>query len=184
MPLLDEADLVTRLRTGDDAAYTQLVRAHTDAMTAVARRFFGDTADASEAVQDAFVSAFRAMGTFEGTAKLGTWLHRITVNACLLNLRRRKRSCLVPLEDDSHVTDAPASDSGLSQAETCSRVREGVEQLPESYRTVIQLRDLEGLSTEQTAARLGTNCGAVKTRLHRARQALKTILEPHFSTAV
>lgn len=184
MSLLDEADLVARLRTGDDDAYAQLVRAHTDTMTAVARRFFGDTPDVAEAVQDAFVSAFKAIGTFEGTARLGTWLHRITVNACLLKLRGRRRSRLVPLEDDSHAADAPAGDCGLSQAETCSWVRAGVEQLPEAYRTVIQLRDLDGLSTEETAARLGTNCGAVKTRLHRARQALKTILEPQFANAV
>jgi RNA polymerase sigma-70 factor, ECF subfamily len=184
MPLPDETDLVARLRAGDNAAYAQLVLVHTDGMTAVARRFFGDTPDAAEAVQDAFVSAFRAMNAFEGTAKLGTWLHRITVNACLLKLRGRKRSRLVPLEDEAHVTDTPASDNALSQTEMRSRVRAGVEQLPEAYRTVIQLRDLEGLSTEETAARLGTNCGAVKTRLHRARQALRTILEPQFANAV
>lgn len=183
MPL-DEADLVTRLRTGDNAAYTQLVQVHTDTMTAVARRFFGNTPDAVEAVQDAFVSAFRAMTTFEGTAMLGTWLHRITVNACLLKLRGRKRSRLVPLEDETPVTDSQVEECRLSQTETCSRVRASVEQLPEAYRTVIRLRDLEGLSTEETAARLGTNCGAVKTRLHRARRALKTILEPQFATAV
>lgn len=182
MPFCSEADLVARLRTGDNDAYAQLVRAHTDIMTAVARRFFGDTSDAAEAVQDAFVSAFRAMSAFEGTAKLGTWLHRITINACLLKLRGRKRSRLVPLEAETYAISMPAC--GLSQAETCSRVRAGVEQLPDAYRTVIQLRDLEGLSTEETAVRLGTNCGAVKTRLHRARQALKTILEPQFANAV
>lgn len=184
MSLLDEADLVARLRTGDDDAYAQLVRAHRGTMTVVARRFFGDTPDAAEAVQDAFVSAFRAMSAFEGTAKLGTWLHRIMVNACLLKIRGRKRSRLVPLEDEPPVADSPVEECGLFQAETCSRVRAGVEQLPAAYRTVIQLRDLDGLSTEETAARLGTNCGAVKTRLHRARQALRTILEPHFATAV
>jgi len=184
MSTLDEAELVARLRVGDNAAYAQLVHAHTGTMTVVARRFFGDTSDAAEAVQDAFVSAFRAMNTFEGTAKLGTWLHRITVNACLLKLRGRKRSRLVALDDETHFTDALENNSALSQTETRSRVRAGVEQLPEAYRTVIQLRDLEGLSTEETAARLGTNCGAVKTRLHRARQALKTILEPQFANAV
>jgi RNA polymerase sigma-70 factor, ECF subfamily len=182
MPLPNETDLVARLRTGDNDAYAQLVREHTCAMTVVARRFFGDTADAVEAVQDAFVSAFRAMSAFEGTARLGTWLHRITVNACLLKLRGRKRSRLVRLEAEAHETPVPAC--GLSEAETCSRVRAGVEQLPETYRIVIRLRDLEGLSTEETAARLGTNCGAVKARLHRARQALKTLLEPQFANAV
>ncbi len=147
---------------------------------AVGRRFFGDSDDAAEAVQDAFVSAFQAMATFEGAAKLGTWLHRIAVNACLLKLRGRKRSRLVPLRDDAPATGA--CDTALSQVET--RARAGVEQLPEAYRTVIRLRDLEGLSTEETAARLGTNCGAVKTRLHRARQALKSILGPQFANAV
>ncbi|MBN9118581.1 MAG: sigma-70 family RNA polymerase sigma factor [Planctomycetes bacterium] len=184
MPLHDEADLVARLRTGDGDAYRHLFRTHAGAMAVVARRFFGDTPDAAEAVQDAFVSAFRAMSAFEGTAALGTWLHRITVNACLLKLRGRKRSRLVPLEGDSHTADAPVCDGALSQAETCARVRAGVDQLPEAYRTVIRLRDLEGLSTEETAARLGTNCGAVKTRLHRARQALRAVLEPQFSNAV
>ena len=182
MPLFDEAQLIARLRAGEDDAYAQLFREHIVAMTAVARRFLGDGIDANEAVQDAFVSAFRAMSAFEGTSKLGTWLHRITVNACLLKLRGRRRSRLVPLEADGHATPVPAC--GLSQVETCSRVRAGVEQLPEAYRTVIQLRDLEGLSTEETAARLGTNCGAVKTRLHRARRALRTILELEFTTAV
>lgn len=184
MPPLDEADLITHLRAGDNDAYTRLVQIHTGTMTAVARRFFGDTPDAAEAVQDAFVSAFRAMSAFEGTAKLGTWLHRITVNACLLKLRGHKRSRLVHLEDETPVANSLVEECELSQAETRARVRAGVEQLPDAYRTVIQLRDLEGLSTEETAARLGTNCGAVKTRLHRARQALKTILEPQFATAV
>jgi RNA polymerase sigma-70 factor (ECF subfamily) len=153
-------------------------------MTALARRFFGDTADANEAVQDAFVSAFKAMPDFEGTARLGTWLHRITVNACLLKLRGQKRSRFVPLEGDAHTVDAGATESTLARTETCARVRAGVEQLPEAYRTVIRLRDFEGLSTEETAARLGTNCGAVKTRLHRARQALRALLEPQFANAV
>jgi RNA polymerase sigma-70 factor, ECF subfamily len=183
MSFSDEADLLVRLRTGDDSAYEHLFRTHAGAMMSVARRFFGDS-EAAETVQDAFVSAFKAMSAFEGTAKLGTWLHRITVNACLLKLRSRKRSRLVPLEDDSPTTGAGECDTALSQAETCERVREGVEQLPDAYRTVIRLRDLEGLSTEETAARLGTNCGAVKTRLHRARQALKTILELQFANAV
>jgi RNA polymerase sigma-70 factor (ECF subfamily) len=183
MSLHDEADLVARLRTGDHEAFAQLFREHIVAMTAVARRFFGRTSDANEAVQDAFVSAFRAMPAFAGTAKLGTWLHRITVNACLLKLRARKRSRFVPL-DEAHPVEAAVSDTELSQRETRERVRAGVEQLPESYRTVILLRDLEGLSTEETAALLGTNCGAIKTRLHRARQALRALLEPQFANAV
>jgi RNA polymerase sigma-70 factor (ECF subfamily) len=182
MSTLSEADLVARLKAGDGAAYSDLARTHGGAMAAVARRFFGDTADAAEAVQDALVSAFRAMPAFEGTAKLGTWLHRITVNACLLKLRARRRSRLVPLADGAHA--APPADCGLDRAETGALVRTGLARLPAAFRAVIQLRDLDGLSTEETAARLGTNCGAIKTRLHRARQALKAVLDPQFSNAV
>ena len=184
MPTHDETALLAQLRAGDHDAFAWLFRQNVVAMTAVARRFFGDTTDATEAVQDAFVSAFKALPAFEGTAKLGTWLHRITVNACLLKIRGRKRTRFVPLETEAHASSDGPCDAGLAQLETCERVREGVEQLPEAYRTVIRLRDLEGLSTEETAARLGTNCGAVKTRLHRARQALRAILEPQFANAV
>ncbi|HEY1188764.1 MAG TPA: sigma-70 family RNA polymerase sigma factor [Gemmata sp.] len=179
-----EAEMLARLRAGDHTAYEQLVRAHTPTLTAIARRFFGDTAATAEAVQDTFVSAFQAMGAFEGTSKLGTWLHRIAVNACLLKVRSRKRGRSVPLEGDALAAPSGDGDTRLSQAETCARVRACVELLPEAYRTVIQLRDLEGRSTEETARYLGTSDGAVKTRLHRARQALKTILEPHLANAV
>lgn len=174
-----EADLIARLRDGDDDAYEHLFRTHAGALLAVARRFFGDTDDAAEAVQDAFVSAFKAMRSFEGTSRLGTWLHRITVNACLMKLRGRKRARFVPLDDE---VPAVIREDKLTQAELREQVRAGVRQLPAAYRTVIRLRDLEGLDTETTAARLGTSVGVVKTRLHRARQALRMLLEPILGT--
>ncbi|MBA4067547.1 MAG: RNA polymerase subunit sigma-24 [Isosphaera sp.] len=176
----DEAELVARLQAGDGGAYAELFRAHAGAMLAVARRFFGD-ADAADAVQDAFVSAFRAMPGFAGAARLGTWLHRITVNACLLKLRARKRSRLVPL-DGLVLARAPA-DRASATDETGARVRACVDRLPDAYRTVIRLRDLEELDTDATAARLGTSAGVVKTRLHRARLALRALLDPDLAEA-
>ncbi len=184
-----EAALLARLRTGDGAAYETLFRTNGGAMRAIACRFFGDTADAADAIQDASLSAFRAIPRFEGTARLGTWLHQITVNACLLKLRTRKRSRLVPLDEGAisgaeagrltHFcsTDVP-SDDGLTRAETAARIRACIDRLPHAYRTVIQLRDLEEFDTDAVAARLGTNSGVVKTRLHRARHALRALLEP------
>jgi RNA polymerase sigma-70 factor, ECF subfamily len=170
-----EHELVTQLQAGDDEAYEQLVRIHSGALLRVARRFFGDTYDAAEAVQDTFISAYRAIGSFEESSRLGTWLHRIVLNACLLKLRRHKRSRCVPLNNlRLTVSEAKGTDH-LSRVETCKRVRASVEQLPESYREVIQLRDLEGLNTHETALRLGTNKGVIKTRLHRARQAFRTL---------
>ena len=180
-----EAALVARLRAGDGAAYAEAFRVHAGSMAAVARGFFGDPGEAAEAVQDARVSAFRGMPGFAGTARLGTWLHRVTVNACLMRLRARRRQRTVML-------DGPALDGGrrpgradsgehparrLVRAEAAARVRACVERLPAGYREVIRLRDLEELGTDETAARLGTNPGAVKTRLHRARRALRELLD-------
>lgn len=172
-----QAELVDRLRAGDEDAYETLVRQHAGPMLAVARRFFGDTDDAADAVQEAFVSAFRAMKSFEGTARLGTWLHRITVNACLMALRGRRRNRLVPLGEHAGPIAAPDEDP-LTRTEAAARVRAGIAGLPDAYRTVIRLRDLDGLDTNETARRLGTSVEVVKTRLHRARQALRVLLQP------
>jgi RNA polymerase sigma-70 factor (ECF subfamily) len=170
-----EHELITQLQAGDEEAYKELVYIHSGALLRVARRFFGDTYDAAEAVQDTFISAYRAIGSFEESSRLGTWLHRIVLNACLLKLRRHRRSRCVPLNNlRLTVSEAMGTDQ-LSRAETCKRVRESVEQLPESYREVIQLRDLEGLNTHETALRLRTTEGVVKTRLHRARQAFRSL---------
>jgi RNA polymerase sigma-70 factor (ECF subfamily) len=173
--LPDETELVARLRAGDEDAFEALFRAHSGAMLAVARRFLGDTDDAADAVQDAFVSAFKAMGSFGATSRLGTWLHRITVNACLMKIRGRKRSRLVPL-DESHTPVCRSEDDYLSRVEVAEQVRACIDQLPPAYRTVIRLRHIEGVGTAEAAVRLGTNEGVVKVRLHRARQALKALL--------
>ena len=175
--LADETGLVARLRVGDEDAYKALFCQHSGAMAAVARRLLGDTDDAADAVQDAFVSAWKAMRSFEGSARLGTWLHRIAVNACLMKLRGRKRSRFVPL-DESHAPVCRPEDDRLGRAEVAERVRAGIDRLPPAYRTVIRLRDIEGVGTAETADRLGTNKAVVKVRLHRARQALRALLEP------
>ena len=174
-----EAELVGRLRAGNEDAYETLFRAHAGAMLAVARRHLGDTDEAADAVQDAFVSAFRAMPRYAGTARLGTWLYRITSNTCLMKLRTRRRSRLVPLADHQSVGADPAPSPGdvLALAETVAVVRACIDRLPDPYRTVIGLRDLDELDTDATAARLGTNAAVVKTRLHRARRALRSLLE-------
>jgi RNA polymerase sigma-70 factor (ECF subfamily) len=181
----NEAALVARLRAGDGEAYAEVFRTYTGPMTAVARGFFGDHGEAADAVQDAFVSAYRGLPGYAGTARLGTWLHRVTVNACLMRLRARRRRRTVPLDEPTLARGRRPrrADSGdhpvrrLDRAESAARVRACVERLPAAYREVIRLRDLEELDTDETAARLGTNAGVVKTRLHRARHALRVLLE-------
>jgi RNA polymerase sigma-70 factor (ECF subfamily) len=185
----DERALLEGLRAGRDDAYAQLVRTHGGRMLAVARRLLGDGEDARDAVQDAFGAAFRGIGSFAGEARLSTWLHRIVVNAALMKLRTRRRKPEQPIDDllpafeaDGHRR-SPGSPwepaERLERAELRARVRDAIARLPESYRTVLVLRDIEELDTGEVADLLGVGKGVVKTRLHRARLALRTLLDPH-----
>ncbi len=182
--------LVARVRAGDHDASEALVRQHCGHMLAVARRLLRTEDDRADAVQEAFLSAFRRLDGFESNSTLGTWLHRIMVNVCLMRLRARSRrrealiEDLLPAFDETGLHGRPVrpwADHALArlmQAETRAHVRASIERLPDSYREIILLRDIEELDTEQTARQLGINPGTVKTRLHRARQALRTLLEP------
>ncbi len=187
-----DAELVARIRAGDQGACETLVREHTGALLVVARRFLRCEAESADAVQEAFLAAFRAIDSFEGNAALSSWLHRIVVNRCLGRLRSRKRRPTVSLDELRPALDesrgfgrrAPSwvsdAEQQVASAETRAQVRACIERLPDAYRTVLVLRDIEEFDTDQTAARLGSTPGAVKTRLHRARQALRSLLEPVF----
>ena len=193
-PVDDEATLVAQLRAGDEAAFEQVVRAYGGRLLAVARRIVGSEEDARDVVQDAFLNAFRSLNRFEGTAKLSTWLHRIVVNAALMRLRTRKRKPEQSIEtllpaflEDGHYEERFKSwdepvDKLMERAENRALVRKQIDALPEGYRTVLVLRDIEGLDTEETANVLGLSVNATKIRLHRARQALRTMLAPHFTS--
>lgn len=184
-----DADLVNRIRAGDPQACEELVRCNAARMLSVARRYLKCEHDAADAVQGAFLSAFRNLGSFGSQSRLSTWLHRILVNVCLMKLRSsRSRACvsiepLLPTFDDtghricgrSTWTDPPPSQ--LQTAELRAKVRACIQQLPDPYRVVLLLRDIEELDTQETAERLGLSIAAVKVRLHRARQALRSLLE-------
>ena len=189
----DEAAFLAALRAGDDRAYEELVRSHGGRMLAVSRRFLRSEDDARDAVQDAFLNAFRSIDHFEGNARLSTWLHRIVVNAALMKLRTRRRRPEHSIEEllpgfleDGHLAE-PASEwqklpeDRASRAEIRELVLTKIHELPEGYRNVLLLRDIEELDTRETSEALAVSSGAVKTRLHRARQALRTLLEPHLS---
>jgi RNA polymerase sigma-70 factor (ECF subfamily) len=188
----DEATLLVRMQAGDDDAFEACVRAYSGQLLAVARRMLGHEEDARDAVQDAFLSAFKGIGRFAGLSRLGTWLHRIVVNAALSRLRARQRRPEMSIEDllphfgeGEHQIDPPTlwkatSVAILQQQEMRQMVQSCIERLPETYRIVLLLRDIEGLSTEETAQTLDTTIGVVKTRLHRARQALRSLLDPYF----
>lgn len=189
----DDAALLARLKAGQDAAFEELVRTYGPRLLVIARRYFPQEADANDALQDAFLSAFKGLPRFEGASRLGTWLHRITVNACLMKLRSRRRRPETSIDEllpeflpDGHRRNPggpwkPIEQSGIERTEVRSLVRSMIDQLPDQYRDVLLLRDVENLDTEEAAEVLGISPNAVKTRLHRARQALRTLLDPHFS---
>ena len=183
---------VEALKKGDAEAYEKLVREQTPILLAVTRRILRDEEEAKDAVQEAFVSAFKAIGGFDGQAKLSTWLHRIAINAALMKLRKRPRGRERPIDDllpkymdDGHMLE-PAADwdvvpeTAVQNRETADLVRRSIDQLPDTYRTVLLMRDIEQLDTAETAEILDVSTNVVKVRLHRARQALRTLLDPHF----
>ncbi len=189
----DDRELLERLRAGHDRAFDELVGLAAGRMLAVARRMLGREEEAEDAVQEAFLSAFKSLDRFDGRSRLTTWLHRITVNACLMRLRAQRRrperplSGLLPrFREDGHQDKPtrpwkPLESAGIESAEVRDLVCQKVEGLPEQYRLVLLLRDIAELDTEETASVLGVTTAAVKTRLHRARQALRTLLEPYYS---
>lgn len=191
VPDPEEADLVAGLRAGSDVAFEKFVRLYGGRLLAVAGRILGNDEDAQDAVQDALLSAVRGIQGFNGEARVYTWVHRIVANAALMRLRRRRLQerpiddLLPRFLDDGH-RDVPLGEwtepvgAGIERAETRQLVGECIRQLPESYRIVLTMRDLEEIDTAETAQLLGVSVGVVKTRLHRARQALRTLLDPHF----
>ena len=191
-----EAPLLSRLRAGDPEAFEVLVRMQTPRLLAVTRRMLRNEEDAKDAVQDAFIHAFKSLDSFEGSCQISTWLHRIAVTSSLMKLRSRRRKPETPieellpafLEDGHHAAHPPEWREDalalMERREERDFVRACIDQLPESYRTVLVLRDIEELDGGETAQLLGVTENAVKVRLHRARQALRSLLEPRFRERV
>ena len=188
-----EAGLLTALRAGSEAAFETLVRREGGRMLATARRILGNDGDAEDAVQEAFLQAHRGLARFAGESRISTWLHRIVVNAALMKLRSRRRKPEQPLDDllpffdesdgwaDSVRGCERSVDDLLESAECRAVVRRAMNRLPESYCHVLLLRDIQGFDTDETAELVDSTPNAVKVRLHRARQALRALLEPEMS---
>ena len=170
--------------------------AHAPRMLRIARRILGNEEDARDAVQDAFVSLVRSIADFHAESKLATWIHRVTVNAALMKLRSRQRApeeeSIEPLlprfRADGHQVESSVrwrgAEEALETAELRRIVHAAIGKLPESHRIVLLLRDIEELTPEETADALGITRTAVKVRLHRGRQALRTLLDPHLREAL
>ncbi|MCL4236771.1 MAG: sigma-70 family RNA polymerase sigma factor [Anaerolineae bacterium] len=191
MPHSSDDDLVARLQAGDQSAYAQLVEENAGKIYRLALRMMGNETDAEDVLQETFLSAFRSIDRFEARSSLSTWLYRIASNAALMRLRRKEPeqvSVDEPLErDDGEMIPRQFFDfcclpeDDLLREEARAEMMHAVEELPATLRSVFVLRDIEGLSTEETAEALDLSISAVKSRLMRARLRLREQLSAYFS---
>ena len=188
----DGRALLARLRAGDTGAFEVIVNAYANYLYKVACRYVG-TEDASDILQETFTKAYASIDRFRGESAIKTWLHQIVVNTCLTHLRkstvRNEKSLdefLPAFLDDGHRANPTAAwhqsaETSYQRSETRQLVRHYIGMLPETYRTVLVMRDIEGFGGIETARMLGISANAVKIRLHRARQALRELLDPHMT---
>lgn len=184
---VDEGSLVARVRAGDDAAFETLMRRHNRRLYRAARSLLRDAAESEDAVQEAYLAAYRSLGAYRGDASLATWLTRIVVNECMARLRRQsRRNNILPIaagrgadSGEADIVDqAPASsdetpDRSLARAELRVLLERRIDGLPEDFRAVFVLRSVEELSVEETAASLGIPEATVRSRHFRARSLLR-----------
>ncbi len=182
--------LVERVRGGDVSAYDTLVRKYDRQIFRIAQHVTQNREDAEDAMQDAFLKAYEKLDQFQGNSKFYTWLVRIAVNESLMRLRKRRTGKMVSIDEDVETEEgsvprdladwAPDPEQNYNQAELGEILRKTIQGLPQGFRIVFVLRDVEGLSTEETAETLGLSIPAVKSRLLRARLQLRERLSRYF----
>lgn len=186
---LDDSDvaLVARAQTGARDAFEELVRRHADRLYAVVRRLGLSGEAAEEVTQEAFLRAWRGIGGFKGEAQFGTWLYRIGFNEAKRRLARDPARALAGSLDDEGAVEPPdlrdEPQLRVAQDELRTALATAVRALPLRYRAPLILRDIEGLATAEAAAILGLSVPAFKSRLHRARAAVRAALEGHLDGA-
>jgi len=189
-----ESELLERIKAGDEKAFEAIVERYSARIYRIGRTITGNPQDAEEVVQDVFMTVFQKIGSFEGRSAFSTWLYRIAVNAAMMKVRGKQEKQERTEEDLERwlpVFDARAQhahpvgawsanpEEAVLQRERREVLRNELATLPTEYRTVVALRDLQGLSSEEAAEILGISPAAVKSRLHRARLALRGKLAAH-----
>jgi RNA polymerase sigma-70 factor (ECF subfamily) len=201
---LSDEELVARARAKDFAAFELLLERYEDKVFRLAFRFVRNESDAKEILQDTFLTVWRKLDTFKGDSLFSSWVYRVAANTALMRLRSQKRHPQISTEDlppgflDSYTAErregygghlpspgenwAKRPDEQLQSGELRQHIQAAVDALPELYRTVFLVRDVEGLSTEETAEMLNISVPTVKTRLHRARIALREAIAKYFAS--
>jgi RNA polymerase sigma-70 factor (ECF subfamily) len=186
MAMITDEELVRQAQQGDRGSLSELLDRYERKTYTLAYRLMGNHADACDASQEALVRIFTRLHNFRGDSAFSTWLFRVVTNTCLDELRRRGRlphtSLDDPLTSEEGLIPRESATDLLSPIETAERsevqaaVQRAVNRLPEEYRVVVTLRDLQDYSYHEIATMLGTSLGTIKSRLHRARNALRSIL--------
>jgi len=191
----DDAALVLRVQRADAAAFAVLMRRYNRRLYRTARAILKDDGAAEDAVQEGYLAAWRHVGAFRGDAQIGTWLTRIVVNQALQALRRRRREQVVvlfddpagePADGDDAVTDTPAADmpeDAMARTEMRRLIERKIDELPEAYRTVFVLREVEDMTVDEAAAALGIPAATVRSRLFRAKARLRASLAEELDNA-
>ncbi|MBY2937063.1 RNA polymerase sigma factor [Rhizobium leguminosarum] len=195
MSILSDTDLVLLAKAGDEPAIRAIVQRHNQRLFRTARAVIRNDAEAEDVVQAAYIKAFTSLATFRGEAQLSTWLTRITLNEALSRVRARKNT--TGLEEIDMQTTAPGGEvlqfpsslsatdpeTELSRSQARHLLENAVDELPDDFRAVFVLRDIEGMSTEEAASYLGIRPETAKTRLHRARKMMRQSIEKQLSGA-
>ncbi len=183
---LPDRDLVVRCQHNDPDAFAELVARHQDRVYTAITRFCGDSEDACDITQRAFINAFRKIHDFKGDAAFSTWIYRIAFNQAISFRREHKRPSVSIYSKDDELIAEPADDrspaEGLESRETQKKVQQALDQLEESDRQIILLKDLQGHSYDEISEILQVPKGTVRSRLHRARLELKSRLKSFIGT--
>ena len=189
----DDRELLARAQAGDMSAFEALVGKHEEKVYGLALRMTRSEADAAEIAQDTFLSAYQHLSEFRGEAAFGSWVHRIAANNALMRLRRQKVVDIVSddlaspeFTERGSLAEAPESDwskradDKIIEDELGRAIQAATDSLPEGYREVFLLKDVEGLSYEEISEMVGISVPAVKSRLHRARLALREAIDAFY----
>ncbi len=178
---MNEKELIARLQARDEAAFEELIRQYEKKVYSLCARMCGNAKDAEEAAQDAFLALWRGIDRFRQESSLSTWIYRLASNACIDLMRRKKKGAgSVSLDDEELFVDAvdpaPQPHEEAERRETQRLLQEGLLSLPAEYRSILLLREIEGLSYSEISAALDLELGTVKSRISRGRTLLRNFL--------
>lgn len=191
--MVSDEELVEGVSRGDSKSFEELIERYSRKAYGLAFRLVGNAEDAEEALQDVFTQVHRKAGEFQGKSQFSSWLYRVTVNSCLMKLRKRKQEKAQPLEDvlpsyrntmSLRQDEREEGDRATLIFELKSALEEAIQTLPDEYKPVFILRDVDGLSSAEVGTLLGISIPAVKSRLHRSRMILREKLLPIYEEIV